>query len=518
MRLRELRFLREDVFTRKEADDNGFFWLANALHAVTHESVLRREVWLTKGTPLDAATVDEVERNLRATPWLGAASAELLAVGDGEADLFVRTRDRLTLGGSASVSRVGGTMKLRAAVSEANLFGTGKRLAVNASSSGDDDEVLVQWFDPQFLDSWYRLSVEAGATDDGPFGRFSLVRPYKHREDPWTYGIEARYDDRALTYYSRGESFAELPEQGQRIRGFAERAFGPRELRTGVGADVRWRRSDYADLRGDGAQLFRQPIDSNELLFGPVGRVDWAPRYDKRKAIDALDFVEDLKLGIEAELRIAAALRDQSGDHQAALVFAPHLSAAAAPLGDTYVTLEATVDSRWRAGDAQGWRWSTAVHAFQKSLPRQTLAASFTYQAVYEGRDAPVQLTLGEDNGLRGYPARELSGSRVARLNLEDRIATGLEVWSVRVGAVGFCDVGWVHGAREGLSMGDEAVSAGVGLRFGSSHLLGRKVVRLDVAWPLLSVDGERSGMSVSFAVGQVFSFFGNAEELVRLP
>jgi hypothetical protein len=139
-----------------------------------------------------------------------------------------------------------------------------------------------------------------------------------------------------------------------------------------------------------------------------------------------------------------------------------------------------------------------------------------TRDVAAERQDLVPQLTLGEDNGLRGCPAREFSGIRYARLNLENRIDTGLEVLSVRLGAAAFCDVGWMHDPSQGLSMSDPIRAVGVGLRLGSSHLFGSKVLRLDVAWPLDDYGGEDYGVSVSFATGQVFTVFGNASELRR--
>jgi hemolysin activation/secretion protein len=180
------------------------------------------------------------------------------------------------------------------------------------------------------------------------------------------------------------------------------------------------------------------------------------------------------------------------------------------------LTLDAIGSARWYAGSEQGWFLTAAAHAFQMSLPAQTLAASLTFDAAFDVQGLAPQLTLGEDNGLRGYPAREFGGSRIVRLNIEDRIRTGIEILSVHVGAAGFFDVGWVHGESQDLSLGEAIKSVGVGLRFGSSELFGRNVGRVDFAWPLDDVNGVSYDLSVSFSAGQVFSFFGNATELRR--
>ena len=121
-----------------------------------------------------------------------------------------------------------------------------------------------------------------------------------------------------------------------------------------------------------------------------------------------------------------------------------------------------------------------------------------------------LELTLGEDNGLRGYPAREFSGSRRVRFNFEDRIDTGLEFRTVRLGLVPFFDTAWI-GDNE---WGSPLASVGLGLRIGSPEIFGRGVLRFDLAFPLTEVGGESFDPSLSIALGQVFTFFGNSSLL----
>jgi hemolysin activation/secretion protein len=78
-----------------------------------------------------------------------------------------------------------------------------------------------------------------------------------------------------------------------------------------------------------------------------------------------------------------------------------------------------------------------------------------------------------------------------------------------------FYDIGWAYDAGQSLALANGFSAAGVGLRFGSSNLLGPTVVRIDVAWPLRNRPGvEDYGMSVSLGVNQVFGFFGARSDL----
>jgi outer membrane protein assembly factor BamA len=145
-----------------------------------------------------------------------------------------------------------------------------------------------------------------------------------------------------------------------------------------------------------------------------------------------------------------------------------------------------------------------------RATPPTPPCTASTPARVFEGEDLPIELTLGEDNGLRGYPAREFSGTRRLRFNLEDRIDTGLEVRTVRFGLVPFFDAAWI--GDEGW--GSPLASVGVGLRIGSPEIFGRGVLRFDLAFPLTEVGGESFDPSLSIALGQVFTFFGNSSLL----
>ncbi len=516
-RLRNVTIRTRDVFSDEQAEGNVFYRLTNLLHGTTRPHVVERELWFARGDRVHRAEIEELERNLRAMDFFGAATVTPTPTEDDQFDLTVETRDRFTLAADASYSRVGGVGKLNFRLAESNLFGTGKKFVAAARHAGDERDEFVEYFDPQLLGSWHTLAARLGETDEGAYYEFDLRRPHRHLGDPWSYGIAFDGADEDVDYYRRGESTAEVPQDRRDFRVFVGAAAGPRDERLGFGLDLRGRSVDYEPAFGLDAALWRVPGDTSWIEFGPYATYEYRPAFDEVRGLDALDFDEDLPLGASLLVRTAVRCRDEdrrNAEFQPVLAVKGRV--AVRPFDATYFTFEIDGESRWNHERAQGWRAGFAMHGYQLSLPAQTLAASFTYDVVAERQDLAPQLTLGEDNGLRGYPAREFSGTRYARLNLENRIDTGLEVLSVRLGAAAFCDVGWMHDPSQGLSMSDPIRAVGVGSRLGSSHLFGSKVLRLDVAWPLDDFGGEDYGVSVSFATGQVFTFFGNASELRR--
>ncbi|MCA8942657.1 MAG: hypothetical protein KDB80_08890, partial [Planctomycetes bacterium] len=301
------------------------------------------------------------------------------------------------------------------------------------------------------------------------------------------------------------------------LRLFGAAIDGPRERTRTLGLDLRLSRQLYDPAFGSEAAAARVPGDTQQIELGPYWAYDWRPRFDVVRRIDALDYDEDVTLGVHVGARVAGRWRDETGvDDSLQPLFETTARTVFAPTDDTYVALAASTWSRFESGGEQGRTVRGAAHACWLGLPEQTLVFRARFDDVVERQDLIPQLTLGEDNGLRGYPARYLAGSRRVLLNLEDRVDTGIEVLSVNVGLAAFCDVGWMDDPDPGRGLGSPHGGVGVGLRFGSSHLVGRQVMRLDFSWPLdRDVDGGR-GVSVSFAIGQVFDFLDDMTNLGR--
>jgi hypothetical protein len=514
-RLRAVRIEAGDVFSADQLEGNLLYRLANLLHATTREEVIAREIWLRPGDAVTRELADEVERNLRRLDLFGAAETELIEEGDRDADLVVRTRDRFSLAAGAGLTRVGGVTRLNVRAAETNLLGTGKQVVLVANRQGEEFTNYVRFTDPQLFGSWHELETKVGETEEGWFANFDIVRRPRHLADPLLFGVGYSGAQEDVDFYRFGDTAAEVPLRRHGLHLFAGEVTGPRELRTSLGAEVRVDAARYGAAFGPEAARIPVPGDTRAVELGPFLAIEYRPRFDRVQGLDALDYVEDLPLGADLRLAIAGSWRDETG---AGADLRPRLDVfgrlSASPLAATYLTAAAAGDTRLAEDRLLDWHGKLALHAFQLSLPRQTLAASLSFELVGDREGLPRQLTLGEDNGLRGYPAREFAGTRFARLNVEDRIDTGLEVWSVRLGVAPFLDAGWVHDPFAGLSLGEPIRSVGAGLRFGSSHFLGGRVLRVDFAWPLDEVAGRDYGLSVSFALGQVFTFFGNASEL----
>jgi len=138
-------------------------------------------------------------------------------------------------------------------------------------------------------------------------------------------------------------------------------------------------------------------------------------------------------------------------------------------------------------------------------LTNNTFALRADYTTGEDGSGLPVQVTLGGNNGLRAYDARQFEGRQRMRVNFESRYKPNWKLDLLDIGLVGFVDIGWAADRDDSSPSFNRSV--GAGLRIGSSPILGSAVLRLDAAVPLDPPSTENDDPRFSFAIGQMFRF-----------
>jgi outer membrane protein assembly factor BamA len=169
--IRQIRIVSENVF--QDAETSLLARVADAVHGVTHEQVIRRELLFAEGERLDPAKLVESERNLRALGLFRRVEIRAIPVGADEVDVVVRTRDSWTTEVSGSVGRAGGKGHYGISLEEKNLFGTAKKFSLAAAERPDRSTREILYSDPQFLGR--RLGLEVGTVADG------RARPHSRR-------------------------------------------------------------------------------------------------------------------------------------------------------------------------------------------------------------------------------------------------------------------------------------------------------------------------------------------------
>jgi hypothetical protein len=507
---------RRDIFDLEERP-GIFYEAANLLNVVVRERVIQREIdaLFHPGQPYDPELLDELERNLRSLPFIAEATADPVPGPDDSVNVRVKTRDSFTLRLGLSAGLFGGgDNKFRATLGEEDFFGTGKRVQLTYKTDPDRDTLEGRYSDSQFLDGKHELNVKLASLSDGHEYSLAIRKPFKTLATPNSYGLDLKSSELDVRYFEDGEESAAVPVAQEEFGLFYALSYGTREDLTRPGLRLDYRQDRFDQATGDAAHEIEVPVDTKVLTFGPTLQRDWLPRFEKRTQLDAIDYVEDIPIGFRFDGFLGPQLRDPEDDSLSGSLAAAAALTAAGTIDRDHV-LAAGMNTSFRLGDEPlGWSASTFVHYYFQGLPNQTWVVSGAFDAAWETEDLPIRYSLGEDSGLRGYPARQFNGTRRIRFNVEDRLFTDVDILSVRVGGVVFFDMGYAWDRGESFRFSDLRRSVGIGLRFGSAPLFGGRILRVDVGLPLDEADGEDLGVSVSVSVGQIVSVFENSEGL----
>ncbi|MFM1872066.1 MAG: hypothetical protein RL398_1488 [Planctomycetota bacterium] len=513
-RLRGIEIVRQDVFGSDYTEKYTLSRLVNALHATTKRAVIARELWIGPGDPIDAATVAEIERNLRALGIFAEVKAELLPTESADlVDLRITTKDKLSLSFGGGGSYVGGVSGFRAQIGESNFLGNGDRIITSFAQNSDGEyRGAFAYTDLHVLGSWHTATIRGSRSDEGDSIGLDVRRPIKHLHDPRGYGGGIHDDRQEVEYYRNGDTAASVDQHTTDLVADVTWATGPADGRRYYGLLTQWVATEYGMATGPLAPEVRVPGDTESLFVGVHGRWELITGFREVRGFDTLDYVQDLQLGLTLAGRGGARIRHEDAAQTAVQ---PDLGAdvtwAEEIFGRAYATASLSGNLRWDDDRAVGWHTRAGTWLYAATGERNLLAFALNYDAAEETQDLPIEFTLGEDNGLRGYPARQFAGTRRIRANLENRFDTGVAYATCRLGLVAFADAGWI--GDEG-DMDGPFRSVGAGLRIGSKSLFGSSILRMDVAKPLDDVIDASDGWKLSITVGQVFTFGGYASTL----
>jgi hypothetical protein len=240
----------------------------------------------------------------------------------------------------------------------------------------------------------------------------------------------------------------------------------------------------------------RDNISLMNVSFGLLDRT-----WYKGEFLNNFGRVEDVALGYSANVVLG---RDIFPWDDVAKSFI-HLSAQWA-VGDKrrfYSSGGLTASSYFVGGRAADAILSCNVVQHLNLGSRNTLVNRLS--VVYGFNASPgTQLTLGSPNGLRGYPAYQLSGQRQLLLNLEDRMFPDLQAWFLKVGGVLFFDCGTVCGDQANPFAQRFHAGAGFGFRIENEKQQGSGIIRIDIAF---NFDTRRIG-TLTLSTEQLFSAF----------
>jgi len=475
---------RDDVFV---ADEVWPIWL-NWFHGRTRDSVVRRELLFVDGEPFQMARIEETMRNLRGMGIF--ALVRITAVKTDKPDevgVVVHTRDLWSLRLEQDFNYSSQLNSLLVRITERNFLGRNKNVSADYTLLPKNYMLTESYYARRVWGSSLALKQSAGLIfnrssnrNEGKLATLSVGQPLYYLAQRYSWLSSYAYDNRVYRAL-RGNDVLTFPEprddEARRVyRGKTHRAsllgyrrFGEQTKQTfGAGWDVRTLRVNTnresrvpEELR---EEFLRRVLPQERTDSGPVFNYDFfLPRWVTFVNLATYGQSENVRVGPAATVEMRVPLRG-FGSRRNALVASGALGLTLAPRG-------ALIDARagW-VGRYQGeqlidrrttllLRGASPVFSIFRCVARLSLEL--------RQRDSQNTLvTLGSDNGLRGYESQALFGygANRALANFELRTLP-IEWQALHLGGVLFYDVGSVYQHASDMQA-YHAVGVGVRLLF----------------------------------------------------
>lgn len=526
----KVHIVRHDVFV----EDEMWPTFLNVFHALSHEDVITRELLFGAGDSYDSKRVAETTRALRDQGIFAlvrivpvrpvrpvrpvqpvGANADPSSRADSTpapVEVLVFTRDLWSLRLESSFSFNDGRFdRLSLTLIERNLLGRNVQAAVSFDLLPMTWSLGGSFVDRRILSS--RLSLSASMAlvfrrDDsnleGSYGSLSFGLPLWDLRERWGFGFSVAWNEtvgrqlsgtRLLTFDDAATPTAEaVPRIWYQDLATASLT-ASRQLVTdtlihrltfGYAASIR-RFEPHPDtaLTAD-SDLERAFIEdvlppSRDQLYPYFRWQFFTPTWQTFTDLAAFGLSEDVRAGLGFDLALAFPL-EAFGSDVDAMTFELGLTAtlADAPHG-ALVDLFAGLYGRLEQSELIDQLYRVRLRGASPRL----FFGRLVFSADLESRvadSARSLVTLGGDNGLRGYPSQyfyAFGGDRL-RLNLEAR-SLPLVLGSIHLGGVLFFDAGGVADRFADLSVSS---SLGLGLRVLLPQF-NRFAFRFDVGFPL---------------------------------
>ena len=480
-----------NIFDQSDARErNGLFRLANNLHIRTKLATIRAQLFFASGDKYSARKLAETERALRLLSYIYDARVVPVRYADGKVDVKVITKDVWTLSPGVSFGRAGGSNSTNFNLQDSNFLGWGKSLQVSRGSTVDRTSNDVAWSDPNVFGSKWTMAAAYVKSSDGTERVMQVAHPFYSLDTPWSTKITAVKFDRTISRYNLGnivDQFNDNETSYELSGGISRGLIDGWTKRLTFG--MRYDRNLFLPTPRTGTPALRLPTDRT-LSYPFVGFDILQDKYKKIGDENQIGRTEDLYFGTEISGE-AGLVNSAFGADRNAVLLVAHLlrGIELTELQQIFVTSNFT--SRIEEGRARNliadagakyyWRWRTNWLLFAELSGTVTNALN-----------PELQVLLGGDNGLRGYPLRYESGTSRALFTVEQRVYTDWFPFRlVRVGGAVFADVGRTWGSGViGNSDPGLLKDVGFGLRIGNTRSGLGNVLHIDFAFPLNNIAG----------------------------
>jgi hypothetical protein len=486
---------RRDVFTGSVA--RTFYGrLANALHIVTRDAAIRREVLLKPGQPYDSALAAESARNLRRLGVFRQVQVDTTRSDSGVAVHYI-TDDGWSTKADFRFGSTGNEVTWTVGAYEDNLLGTAAQLAFEHRKTPDRSSNTFLFQRSRLFASAVFFRAEYIDRSDGWRGLGQVGVPWlsiQSRARAFFTGFSR--DERVLRFVAGDTDPADSLRRVQSLLradlGWAPLADPRRYVRLNLAAQAR--RDDFTPWAG--------PDTTSKTVTGEFQfSVEMSrARFQVLQGFRTFTQQEDIDLSTTARLGLAAAPAllgyDETG---VGPVLALHSGVA---LGDrAFLTGDAKGNAIFRSGGLDSGTAMIGTTAGWSDGRRHVLVAHA--EAGWKENMAPgEEFDLGLGLGPRAFGNHAFTGDREVFVTGEYRFTANPDLWGlVGLGLAAFVDYGgaWYDG-----SPSRTGTDAGFGLRIGPSRATSLSVIRVDLAHRFAT---DREGAGWVLVIGKGFPF-----------
>jgi hypothetical protein len=478
--------------------------IANDVHIMTREEIIRQELLFAEGDLFDQRLLDETARHLRRLSIIGDIRITTDTSANRRINVQVLTHDRWSLSPTVSVQAGGGVSGFGLGVRESNFLGSGQRIELGYNRLSDrqhPDGGRAAFTEPRLFGGWWSASTQLAKADELTQASIDLQHPFYADAASWAARAFAGTGRIRIRQYENGIVSRDdyLNQENELVWGAVSSGNETKLQLSGA----------YYRLRSTSDSMAVRPFDNVDLLIASVSLL--GRNYTTGTFIENSGRVEDVPLGYQVGLALGRNLH--RADPDAVDYFFRVLGKVSAHYGGGLSgNYGATVTSYLVGGVPNEMTVTGDMLHFWKIEQNQTLFARAT--TVIGSHWSPSsQVTLGSFSGLRGYRSNEFSGQRMVVFNLEHRIFSLVNVWFLRLGAAFFFDSGTVWNMGDGFGGQKFHSSAGIGVIAESGKNGGSGIFRFDVAY---TMEQRRVGLVLS--LDHPFRIFSTMEFVPPIP
>ena len=280
----------------------------------------------------------------------------------------------------------------------------------------------MEYSDPNVLGSRWTAALAYVDSSDGSQRIAQLSHPFYALDTPWSATLSGQTYDRTVSRYSLGDIVDQFNdnEQTYLIGGGVSTGLvdgWTKRLLFGMYYD----RNDF--LPTPATTLPAKPLPPQRTLSYPfVGFDILQDKYGKAGDENQIGKTEDLYFGTEVTGELGFSDAAFGANHDALMVKSAAVHGAELPY-EQQLFLSADFSSRFESDQARNLISDADAKYYWRWRPDWLLYGSLS-GTVTHALDPDVQLLLGGDNGLRGYPLRYEAGTSRGLLTIEQRVFT----------------------------------------------------------------------------------------------